>query len=105
MTAVDPRWVLPLPESVLELAAEHALVVTLEDSGERGGVGSTLSQTLRGRDVDVPCRDIALPQRFYSHGTRAQVLEEAGITAEELIGKISGWAEKHTGKRASTMAS
>ncbi|MGL6235674.1 MAG: 1-deoxy-D-xylulose-5-phosphate synthase [Segniliparus sp.] len=105
VTVVDPRWVLPLPESVLELAAEHAVVVTLEDSGERGGVGSTLSQTLRARDVDVPCRDIALPQRFYAHGTRAQVLEEAGITVDALVDKVSGWAEKYTGSRASTRAS
>jgi 1-deoxy-D-xylulose-5-phosphate synthase len=105
VTVVDPRWVLPLPESVLSLAAEHALTVTLEDCGERGGVGSTLSQTLRARDVDVPCRDVALPQRFYSHGTRAQVLEEAGVTSEDLVAKIGRWAEKRAARHAGTKAS
>jgi 1-deoxy-D-xylulose-5-phosphate synthase len=43
VTVVDPRWVLPVPESIGELAQSHKLVVTLEDNGVHGGVGSSAS--------------------------------------------------------------
>ena len=39
-TVVDPRWVLPVAESIVDLARRHRLVVTLEDSGVSGGVGA-----------------------------------------------------------------
>src|SRR6201993_988838 len=43
VTVIDPRWVLPVPEAVAELAVAHKLVVTLEDNGVAGGVGSAVS--------------------------------------------------------------
>jgi deoxyxylulose-5-phosphate synthase len=43
VTVVDPRWVLSVPESIGELAQSHKLVVTLEDNGVHGGVGSSVS--------------------------------------------------------------
>src|SRR5246500_336619 len=39
-TVIDPRWVLPVPDVVAELALAHKLVVTCEDNGVNGGVGS-----------------------------------------------------------------
>ncbi len=69
MTVVDPRWVAPVAPELLALAAEHRLVVTVEDNGRVGGVGSVLSQALRDADVDVPARDVGIPQRFLDHGT------------------------------------
>ena len=47
VTVVDPRWVLPVPAAIGELAKAHKLVVTLEDNGVRGGVGSAVSAALR----------------------------------------------------------
>ena len=66
----------------------HALVVTVEDNGRTGGVGSVLSQALRDADVDVPTRDIGIPQRFLEHGARAQVQAEIGLTAQEVARRI-----------------
>ncbi|MBF4193502.1 1-deoxy-D-xylulose-5-phosphate synthase, partial [Mycolicibacterium phlei] len=40
VTVVDPRWVLPVPDAVAEFARRHKLVVTLEDNGVHGGIGS-----------------------------------------------------------------
>ena len=57
VTVVDPRWVLPVPAAVGELAAAHKLVVTIEDNGVHGGVGSAVSAALRRAEIDVPCRD------------------------------------------------
>jgi 1-deoxy-D-xylulose-5-phosphate synthase len=88
VTVVDPRWVAPVAPELIDLAREHSLVVTVEDSGRRGGVGSVLSQALRDADVDVPARDIGIPQRFLDHGTRAQVQADIGLTAQEVARRI-----------------
>ena len=89
---VDPRWVLPVPEAVVKLAEDFRLVVTLEDSGVHGGIGSTVSAVLRAAGVDVPCRDLGVPQRFLDHASRDQIHRDLGLTAADLARKISGYA-------------
>jgi 1-deoxy-D-xylulose-5-phosphate synthase len=88
VTVVDPRWVAPIPVELIDLARSHSLVLTVEDSGRVGGVGSVLSQALRDADVDVPARDIGIPNRFLSHGTRAQVQADLGLTAQEVARRL-----------------
>lgn len=91
VTVVDPRWVLPVPDAVVTMAARHKLVVTLEDNGVQGGVGSAVSGALRRAEVDVPCRDAALPQRFFDHASRNEVLGEVGLTERNIARQITGW--------------
>ena len=83
-TVIDPRWIAPVPPELAELACAHRLVVTIEDNGRAGGAGATFSQALRDADVDVPARDIGIPQRFLDHGSRAEVHAEIGLTAQEI---------------------
>jgi 1-deoxy-D-xylulose-5-phosphate synthase len=91
VTVVDPRWVLPVSEGVRELALTHKLVVTLEDNGVNGGVGSAVSAALRAAGIDVPCRDVGLPQQFYDHASRGEVFTEAGLTEQDVARQITGW--------------
>jgi 1-deoxy-D-xylulose-5-phosphate synthase len=91
VTVVDPRWVIPVPEGLLSIAREHKLVVTVEDNGVRGGVGSAVSAALRAADIDLPCRDIGVPQRFLDHATRNEVLEQVGLTEQHVARQITGW--------------
>ncbi|WP_422747962.1 1-deoxy-D-xylulose-5-phosphate synthase [Mycobacterium sp. WMMD1722] len=91
VTVVDPRWVLPVPEAITELAAAHKLVVTLEDNGVHGGVGSAVSAALRRAEIDVPCRDLGLPQQFFDHASRGEVLAEVGLTDRNIARQITGW--------------
>jgi 1-deoxy-D-xylulose-5-phosphate synthase len=91
VTVVDPRWVLPVPEAISELAKAHKLVVTVEDNGVAGGVGSAVSATLRRAEVDVPCRDVGLPQEFFAHASRGEVLAEVGLTDRNIARQITGW--------------
>ncbi len=91
VTVVDPRWVLPVPAVLTTLAAAHKLVVTLEDNGVHGGVGSAVSASLRRAEIDVPCRDAALPQEFFAHASRGEVLTEVGLTERNLARQITGW--------------
>ena len=91
VTVIDPRWVLPVPEGVLELAVQHKLLVTLEDNGVNGGVGSAVSAALRRAEIDVPCRDVGLPQEFYDHASRGEVLADLGLTDQDVARRITGW--------------
>ncbi|MGH3563680.1 MAG: transketolase C-terminal domain-containing protein, partial [Mycobacterium sp.] len=91
VTVIDPRWVLPVSDAVRDLAAAHKLVVTLEDNGVNGGVGSAVSAALRGAEIDVPCRDVGLPQRFYDHASRGEVLTGVGLTEQDVARQITGW--------------
>ena len=91
VTVVDPRWVLPVPEALGEFAAAHKLVVTIEDNGVNGGIGSAVSAALRRAEIDVPCRDAGLPQEFFAHASRGEVLAEVGLTDRNIARQITGW--------------
>jgi len=88
---VDPRWVLPVPDAVVDLARDFRLVVTVEDSGVHGGIGSAVSSALRRHDVDVPTRDLGVPQRFLDHASRSEIHAELGLTAQDVARQITGW--------------
>ncbi|OBC00096.1 1-deoxy-D-xylulose-5-phosphate synthase [Mycobacterium sp. 852013-50091_SCH5140682] len=91
VTVVDPRWVLPVPEALSDLARAHKLVVTVEDSGVHGGIGSSVSAALRHNEIDVPCRDVGVPQEFLAHASRGEVLSEVGLTDRHIARQITGW--------------
>jgi 1-deoxy-D-xylulose-5-phosphate synthase len=91
VTVVDPRWVLPVPEVVREMALQHKLVVTMEDNGMAGGVASAVSAALRGAEIDIPCRDVGLPQEFYEHASRGEVLADLELTDQDVARRITGW--------------
>jgi len=91
VTVVDPRWVLPVPDAIGELAKAHKLVVTVEDNGVAGGVGSAVSAALRRAEIDVPCRDVGLPQEFQAHASRSEVLAVVGLTDQHIARQITGW--------------
>lgn len=84
VTVVDPRWVAPVPDEVLALAARHRLVVTVEDNSRVGGAGSRLAQLLRDADVATPLRDFGIPHEFLAHGRPAQVRARIGLTAQDV---------------------
>ncbi|MFD8702619.1 1-deoxy-D-xylulose-5-phosphate synthase [Kitasatospora sp. NPDC059648] len=92
-TVVDPRWVKPVDPALPELAATHRLVVTVEDNGRTGGVGSAVSQALRDADVDVPVRVLGLPQEFLGHAARGEIMEETGLTGTGVAAQTAVFAK------------
>ncbi len=83
-TVVDPRWVLPVPQSVIALASHHRLVICIEDGVRAGGVGSRIRQEMRAAGVDTALNEVGLPVEFLVHGSRSQVLERVGLTAQQI---------------------
>jgi 1-deoxy-D-xylulose-5-phosphate synthase len=88
VTVVDPRWVRPVPIELVALAAAHRLAVTVED-GVRGGVGDALAQALRDAGVPTPVRDIAIPRDWHPHGSRAEILADLGLTAQDVARDVT----------------
>jgi 1-deoxy-D-xylulose-5-phosphate synthase len=87
-TVVDPRWVVPVPRSVVEMSAEHRLVVTIEDGIKVGGIGTRVRQDLREAQIDTALTEIGLPDEFIDHATRNQILEDTGLTAQAIARDI-----------------
>lgn len=83
-TVIDPRWVVPVKKSVIDLAREHRLVVTIEDGIRVGGIGTRIRQELRAAGVDTALTELGLPDEFLEHGSRAEILEEAGLTPQQI---------------------
>jgi 1-deoxy-D-xylulose-5-phosphate synthase len=94
VAVVDPRWVLPVPEQVVKLASEVELVVTLEESGLHGGVGSAVAARIREARLDTPVRSVGVPQRFLTHASRSEIHAELGLTAADLVTSISSWIDR-----------
>jgi 1-deoxy-D-xylulose-5-phosphate synthase len=88
-TVVDPRWVKPLDEALTGAARRHRLVVTVEDNVLTGGFGDAVCRLLRDSEIDTTVRTFGLPQQFLAHGTRDEILADAGLTAESLAAAIA----------------
>jgi 1-deoxy-D-xylulose-5-phosphate synthase len=89
VTVIDPRWVKPLDEALVDAARAHRLVVTVEDNGRVGGFGDAVCRLLRDHDVDTPARTFGLPQEFLEHGERSQILEDLGLAPQHLARAIT----------------
>jgi 1-deoxy-D-xylulose-5-phosphate synthase len=88
VTVVDPRWVLPVDATLVPLAARHRLVAVVEDSGRAGGIGTAVEQRLADAGVHTPVRGFGIPQAFLDHGRRTDVLEQVGLTAQEVSRQV-----------------
>lgn len=94
ITVVDPRWVMPIAPSLVALADDHDLVVTVEDGVVHGGVGAMLGEALNAAGVDTPLRNLAFPEIFPLHATRTELLAEVGLDAESIRLAIETWAKE-----------
>ena len=88
VTVVDPRWVLPVDAALPALAARYRLVVVVEDNGVAGGIGTQVAAALRASRVPTAVRGFGIPQQFLDHASRPQVLEQIGLTAQEVSREV-----------------
>jgi 1-deoxy-D-xylulose-5-phosphate synthase len=93
-TVIDPRWVVPVPESVITLAAEHRLLISIEDGVRVGGIGTRIRQDLRAANVDTAVHELGLPDEFLEHGSREYIMERVGLTpqaiARDVVAQVLG---------------
>ena len=85
---VDPRWVIPAPPGLVELARGRRLVAVVEDNVRTGGVGAAVAQLLRDEGVDTPVLELGIPREFLDHAARGELLAEIGLTGQALARRV-----------------
>ncbi|MCS6810821.1 MAG: 1-deoxy-D-xylulose-5-phosphate synthase [Tepidimonas sp.] len=81
-TVANMRWAKPLDQAlVLELAATHQALVTLEEGSIAGGAGSAVLELLAEHGMVKPVLQLGLPDRFIEHGDPALLLARLGLDA------------------------
>ncbi|HMO09986.1 MAG TPA: 1-deoxy-D-xylulose-5-phosphate synthase [Actinotalea sp.] len=90
VTAVDPGWVLPVPEALVKAVGEHSAAVVLEDGVVDGGVGAMLAQQCVRAGVPTPVLPFGVPAQFLPHATRAQLVEALRLRAEDVAHDVLG---------------
>jgi len=83
----------PLDDAYLQKAlARFDLVVTVEENAVQGGFGSAVLEWAQANGFSPGCLNIGLPDRFVTHGARQKLLDEVGLTAEDIAAKIGAFA-------------
>jgi len=92
VTVIDPRWVKPLPQSLITMADRYKSVVVVEDGIAHGGIASALSEMFRKAGIDTPIHSIGVPLAFIEHSKRSEILGDLGITAQNISREIVEWS-------------
>jgi 1-deoxy-D-xylulose-5-phosphate synthase len=89
-TVVNMRWAKPLDtELLLQIAANHIALVTVEEGCTMGGAGSAVLEALQAAGVEIPVLVLGLRDEFIEHGDPAKLLAMQGLDAAGIAGSIS----------------
>ncbi len=91
VTVIDPRWVKPIPESLITMARRYKSVVVLEDGIKRAGIASSISEEFREAGLNVAIHSIGIPLEFIEHSKRSEILDDLGINAQRISRDIVAW--------------
>jgi 1-deoxy-D-xylulose-5-phosphate synthase len=90
VTVVDARFAKPIDAGLMaQLAAEHDLLVTVEEGVLAGGFGSAVWETLNDAGVTPRILRVGLPDRYVTHGKPALLHEEVGFTGERIAERVA----------------
>ena len=93
-TVADMRFVKPLDtELLVQLAAEHDYIVTLEENSKIGGAGSAVLEALVQHKLTKPVLTLGIPDIVTEHGDTARLLTQMGLSAEKIQQQVLQWIE------------
>jgi 1-deoxy-D-xylulose-5-phosphate synthase len=88
-TVANMRFVKPLDTELIQiLAAEHTLIVTIEENTVMGGAGAAVMEALQALSIDKPTLCLGLPDSFIEHGVHETMLAKCGLDVEGIIAAI-----------------
>jgi len=88
-TVADMRFIKPMDEELIrQLALDHQLLVTLEESSIAGGAGAAVSEFLAQKGIVMPVLHIGLPDRFIDHGSHSEQLSDSGLGRDSILHSI-----------------
>ena len=103
VTVIDPRWVKPLPTSLITMSQRYKSVVVLEDGIKHGGIASSISEMFREAGLATPIHSIGVPLEFIEHSKRSEILNDLGITAQNISRSIVEWNSANTSNGANAI--
>jgi 1-deoxy-D-xylulose-5-phosphate synthase len=90
-TVVNMRWAKPLDtQLLLDVAARHEALVTVEEGAVMGGAGSAVAEALHAAGVQKPLLQLGLRDEFIEHGDPAKLLALQGLDAQGIEHSVSG---------------
>ena len=93
VTVWDPRVVKPLDPEMLADAADHQLVVTIEDGLRDGGIGAAIADSLSKLAPSGPqVRVLGVPSVHIPHGKPDTILARLGLDADGIVDEVVAWA-------------
>ena len=88
-SVADMRFVKPLDEELIrQLAADHQLLVTVEENAVAGGAGAAVSEFLAEQGIVMPVLHIGLPDKFIDHGKHSEQLSATGLDTPGILHSI-----------------
>jgi 1-deoxy-D-xylulose-5-phosphate synthase len=88
-SVADMRFIKPLDTALLDqLAADHALIATLEENAIAGGAGAGVSEYFAQRGIVVAVLHLGLPDLFIDHATHDAQIVTAGLDAATISARI-----------------
>lgn len=105
VTVIDPRWVKPLPQSLITMAQRYSAVVVVEDGIKHGGIASTISEMFNESGLSIPVHAIGVPLQFLDHAKRQDILNELGISAQAIARSLVTWSSRKSDDSADDIKS
>ncbi|MDC3249067.1 1-deoxy-D-xylulose-5-phosphate synthase [Porticoccaceae bacterium] len=88
-SVADMRFVKPIDEELInQLAADHQLLVTVEENSLAGGAGAAVSEYLAQQGIVMPVLHLGLPDQFIDHGSHPQQLAATGLDGAGMLQAI-----------------
>lgn len=92
---VNMRFVKPLDKKLLrKISQTHKYLITVEDNSVLGGAGSAVNEFVLNNKLDVRVKNIGLPDEFLAHGSRDEILKEAGLSEEKIMKSIKEFIQE-----------
>ena len=83
------RFVKPLDDDlVASLAANHSLLVTVEENAIMGGAGSAVLESLESRRIDIKVLQLGLPDKYIDQGDQSQMLADNGLDKTGIVKSV-----------------
>lgn len=96
-TVINMRFIKPIDKKMIEkMARTHDYIITIEDNVVQGGAGSAVNEVLHQLKLPTAVLNLGLPDIFQDHGTREELLTEAGLSAELMQQNIEQFIKKNT---------
>ena len=94
---INARFIKPIDKNLLaQVVASGARLLTVEDHQKAGGFGSAVLEALQELNLKPEIEILALPDRFFEHGSIGRLHHEAGIDAEAIKERLLAWQKSPT---------